>query len=372
MSTKKDAIIDTIKSALKKKSMTQRDLAAALGKSETEVSRWLSGRVGISSPNLQRIASCLEIESWRTASVLTATDAKQGGSSLMPADSSTKNTEDREIRRSEDWNGNHPIAQSSAPQITQSPNLQNPNRQMNYAIILAGGIGSRVGANVPKQFVEILGKPVLAYTIEAYQSHPDIDGIEVVCVKNYEATLREMIERYHLTKVRWICQGGATFQDSVYNGVRNLEGQIDANDVVMVHYGAAPFTTAEIITDAIRVCKEHGSSVSCTPCFQLMGTNDGNGESKHWVDRDKYLQIACPQCYRFQYICDIYDEAMDKNLLSKVEPHTTSLMYMMGKTLYPSYGDQSNIKITTKEDLDIFEGYVLMRLHRQGKLKIDE
>lgn len=331
MSTKKDAIIDTIKSALKKKGMTQRDLALALGKSETEVSRWLSGRVGISSPNMQRIASCLD---------------------LAPSLSSTPK-----------------VASGSQP-AQVSKDSSSKNRQMNYAIILAGGIGSRVGANVPKQFVEILGKPVLAYTIEAYQNHPDIDGIEVVCVKNYEATLREMTERYHLTKVRWICQGGATFQDSVYNGVRNLEGQIDPNDIVMVHYGAAPFTTEEIITDAIRVCKEHGSSVSCTPCFQLMGTNDGNGESKHWVDRDKYLQIACPQSYRFQYICDIYDEAMEKNLLSKVEPHTTSLMYMMGKTLYPSYSDQSNIKITTKEDLDIFEGYVLMRLNRQGKVKI--
>lgn len=346
MDTKKDAIIDTIKSALKEKGMTQRDLAVALGKSETEVSRWLSGKVGMSGANQARVAEVLGV-----SFAMVSLHRKSGQGSPFAA--------------SEQLSGQRVVSKSLISH-------KNSNRQMNYAIILAGGIGSRVGANVPKQFVEILGKPVLAYTIEAYQSHPDIDGIEVVCVKNYEATLREMIERYHLTKVRWICQGGATFQDSVYNGVRNLEGQIDANDVVMVHYGAAPFTTAEIITDAIRVCKEHGSSVSCTPCFQLMGTNDGNGESKHWVDRDKYLQIACPQCYRFQYICDIYDEAMDKNLLSKVEPHTTSLMYMMGKTLYPSYGDQSNIKITTKEDLDIFEGYVLMRLHRQGKLKIDE
>lgn len=345
MNTKKDAIVDAIKSALKKKGMTQRDLAVAMGKSETEVSRWLSGKVGISRANQARVAEVL-------------------GVSFAAVSLHRKSEQGSPLAASAQLTGQRASSQSMSSHI-------NSNRQMNYAIILAGGIGSRVGANVPKQFVEILGKPVLAYTIEAYQNHPEIDGIEVVCVKNYEATLREMIDRYHLTKVRWICQGGATFQDSVYNGVCNLEGQIDTNDIVMVHYGAAPFTTAEIITDAIRVCKEHGSSVSCTPCFQLMGTNDGNGESKHWVDRDKYLQIACPQCYRFQYICDLYDEAMEKNLLSKVEPHTTSLMYMMGKTLYPSYGDQSNIKITTKEDLDIFEGYVLMRLNRQGKVKID-
>lgn len=334
MDNNKDEIIDKIKSALQNKGMTQRELASLLGKNETEVSRWLNGKVGIGKRNLQRIFDILETDS-------------QSVNSFQP---------------------------QTVKSVVESNNQEyktKSNRQMNYAIILAGGIGSRVGANVPKQFVEILGKPVLAYTIEAYQNHPEIDGIEVVCVKNYEDTLREMIDRYGLTKVKWICQGGATFQDSVYNGVLNLEGKIDKNDIVMVHYGAAPFTTAEIISDGIKVCKEHGSSVSVTPCFQLMGSNDGNGESKSWVDRDKYVQLACPQSYRFQYICDIYDEAMEKNLLSKVEPHTTSLMYMMGKTLYQSYGDQSNIKITTKEDLDMFEGYVLMRMYREGKLKIN-
>ncbi|MCQ2051226.1 MAG: 2-C-methyl-D-erythritol 4-phosphate cytidylyltransferase [Bacteroidaceae bacterium] len=313
-------LISKIRAILNNKGVSQRELASLIGKKETEVSRWMSGRVGISRKNIQLIAQVLD-----------------------------------------------------EPSISTEYETEKMNRQQkNYAIILAGGIGSRVGANVPKQFVEILGKPVLAYTIEAYQNHPDIDGIEIVCVKNYEDTLKTLVSKYNLTKVKWICQGGATFQDSVYNGVRNLEGKIDRNDIVMVHYGAAPFTSEEIITDAIRVCREHGSSVSVTPCFQLIGSNDGNGQSKTWVDRDKYVQLACPQSFRFQYICDIYEEAIERNLLSKVEPHTTSLMYLMGKTLYLSYGDQSNIKITTKEDLDMFEGYVLMKLNRAGKIKINK
>lgn len=317
---KNPELIARIRTVLNRKGISQRELASLMGKKETEISRWMSGRSGISRKNIDRIAQVL-------------------GESSIGMEFKTEKTE---------------------------------RHQMNFAIILAGGVGSRVGANVPKQFVEILGKPVLAYTIEAYQNHPEIDGIEIVCVRNYEDTLRALIDKYNLTKVKWICQGGATFQDSVYNGVKNLEGKINRNDIVMVHYGAAPFTSEEIITDGIRVCREHGSSVSVTPCFQLMGSNDGNGESKSWVDRDKYVQLACPQSYRFQYICDIYEEAIERNLLSKVEPHTTSLMYLMGKTLYQSYGDQSNIKITTKEDLDMFEGYVLMKLNRDGKIKIDK
>ena len=215
--------------------MTQRELAAQLNKNEAEISRWFCLKNGIGKTNLIRINEILGI------------DAEKG-------------TQKYQQKKS----------------IKSTKNKNN----MNYAIILAGGIGSRVGANVPKQFVEILGKPVLAYTIEAYQNHPEIDGIEVVCVKNYEKTLRDLITKYNLTKVKWICQGGATFQDSVFNGVENLKGEINENDIVMVHYGAAPFTSDAIITDAIKVCQEHGCSVSVTPCFQLMGTNDANGERK--------------------------------------------------------------------------------------------
>lgn len=315
---RKDLIIANIKAALSEKNISQRRFADLLNKNEAEISRWLSGRVGISANNIIAINEVLGVD------VTLSSDANVA-------------SKDRE------------------------------NQPRNYAIILAGGVGSRVGADRPKQFVEILGKPVLAYTIEAYQNHPEIDGIEVVCVKSHVDYLKEMVSKYNYNKVKWICLGGATFQDSVYNGVQNLDGEINGRDVVMIHYGAAPFTSAEIISDAIRVCHEKGNAVSATPCFQLMGSNDGNGLSRSWVDRDKYVQIACPQCFKFNYIQQLYEEAIDKNLLSKVEPHTTSLMYLMGRTLHLSYGDQTNIKITTKEDLDLFEGYVLMKLHKEGK-----
>lgn len=233
------------------------------------------------------------------------------------------------------------------------------------AIILAGGTGSRVGADRPKQFVEVLGKPILAYTIDIFQNNPQIDAIEVVCNIKWKDYLMDMISKYHLSKVKWVADGGETFQNSVMNGIENLKGKISLEDYVLVQYGAAPFTSDRIVNDVIRVMKEKGSAVSATPCYQLMGSNDDNATSKTWVDRDKIIQIACPQGFEFGYLLNIYTRAQQKGLLNSIEPHTTSLMYALGDTLYQAYGDQTNIKITTKEDLDIFEGYILLRQKRK-------
>lgn len=233
------------------------------------------------------------------------------------------------------------------------------------AIILAGGSGSRVGADRPKQFVKVLDKPVLAYTIEIFESHFEIDAIEVVCHKSWRHYLDEMIEKYGYKKVKWIAEGGETFQDSVINGVNYLRDKIDRNDYVLIQYGAAPFTSEKIVTDVIRVMKEKGSAVTATPCYQLLGSKDGD-VSKNWVDRDLFTQIACPYGFKYEYLLGVYERAEAHGLLRKIEPHTTSLMYALGDELNLAYGDQTNIKITTKEDFDLFEGYVLMK-EKQNK-----
>lgn len=231
------------------------------------------------------------------------------------------------------------------------------------AIILAGGVGSRVGADRPKQFVEVLNKPVLAYTIEIFESHPEIDAIEVVCHKSWKEYLEEMISKYGYKKVKWVADGGDTFQDSVMSGVNNLKDKISGDDYVLIQYGSAPFTSERIVTDVIRVMKEKGSAVTATPCYQLMGSKDGD-VSKTWVDRDLYTQIACPYGFRYDYLLGVYERAEQQGLIEKIEPHTTSLMYALGDELNLAYGDQTNIKITTKEDFDMFEGYVLMKQYR--------
>lgn len=107
--------------------------------------------------------------------------------------------------------------------------------------------------------------------------------------------------------------------------------------------------------------KDKGSAVTATPCYQLLGSNNEAGTSKTWVNRDNYIQIACPYGFKFSYLLDVYKRAEEQGLIEKTEPHTTSLMYALGDTLYQAYGDQTNIKITTKEDLKLFEGVALLK-----------
>ncbi len=244
---------------------------------------------------------------------------------------------------------------------------------MNIVIILAGGVGSRVGASRPKQFVEVLGKPILAYTIEIYQKYPHIDIIGIVCHEKWMEFTKSLVKEQGFSKVKWIIKGGNTFQDSVMNGVNHLRnmlasnggtGEISETDLVLIHYGAAPFTSDQIIADCIKVACKNGNAFTAIPSYQLLGSNDGDGTSHFWIDRDKIIQIACPYGFRFSYLLSIYDRAEKQGLLEKIEPHTTSLAYALGDTLYQSYGNQTNIKITTREDLNLFEGFILMKEKR--------
>ena len=230
--------------------------------------------------------------------------------------------------------------------------------RMNIAVILAGGIGSRFGAKIPKQFVEVFGRPVLAYTVEVFQKHPEIDVIEIVCVESYMNYLKDVVKKYQFSKVRWMTKGGSDFQRSVMNGITKLDGFAKNEDIILIHYGASPFVSDEIITDAISVCRQKGNSTSATPCYLLTGSNDDGIKYTKWVDRDKIMQLNSPQCFKFGYVKQLYQEAEGKGILDKVEPHTISLMYQMGRTIYFSKGDQTNIKITTEEDLKLFKAYV--------------
>ena len=226
---------------------------------------------------------------------------------------------------------------------------------------MAGGVGSRVGAGMPKQFVKILGKPVIVYTIEAFQKHEDIDAIEVVCVKSHIDYMKELVDTYGLSKVKWITEGGADFQGSVLNGINNLQDKCSEDDIVLVHFGASPFVEGDIIADAVRVCKIKGNAISTTPFYLLSGVKDDDEKTTKWIDRDTIACMNSPHAFRYGYIRDIYKRAVETGVIKEVEPHTTTLMYKMGETIYFSKGSQSNIKITTKEDLDLFEGYVLMK-----------
>lgn len=248
---------------------------------------------------------------------------------------------------------------------------------MNVAVILAGGVGNRVGAGIPKQFIEVLGKPVLAYTLEQFESHPDIDAILVVCVKPYIDYIWELKQQYAISKLKWVTEGGDSFQGSVMNGLFYLEKKISRDDIVVVHFGASPFITDEIISDSIRVCKKHGNAISTTDYYLLSGkkkTNDSvsnpDNYTDEYINRDTIAVMNSPHTFQFGFVLDMYREAIETGIINTVEPHTTTLMYAMGKKIFFSAGSQNNIKITRKEDLELFEGYVLEK-HRKSEEKTE-
>ncbi len=239
---------------------------------------------------------------------------------------------------------------------------------MNYVIIIAGGVGNRLGAPVPKQFVEVLGKPVIAYTMEHFQNHPEIDAIELVCVDGYQEHLKNITDKYGITKLIKIVKGGSEYERSIMNGVAGLEGIANPDDIVMIHWSASPFINEEMISDNIRVCKEKGNAITASYSYLLYGSNDGDCAMKA-INRETFMTLSAPQSFLYKNIVDLYRQVEKKNLFEAIdEHHTTVFMAELGVPLYFSKGSHTNIKITTKEDLDLFRGYLLNQKYQEDKI----
>lgn len=233
---------------------------------------------------------------------------------------------------------------------------------MNVAMILAGGVGSRVGADVPKQFIEVGGKPILVHTLERFQECDAVDFVEVVCIASWIGECRRLVAEHGLGKVSLVVEGGATYQDSVINGLAALEGRCADNDVVAIHFAAAPFVTEEIIEDSIRVACEFGNGISSDPVVLCLAEKDPADDDRSSIvgrDRDRVLGLNSPQSFKYGLIRGMYEQAAEEGVLGRIDPHTTSLMAALGERIYFSKGSTANIKITTADDLRLFRGWLL-------------
>ena len=235
---------------------------------------------------------------------------------------------------------------------------------MDYCILMAGGVGNRVGAGIPKQFVEVLGKPVIAYTMQKLQQCSDIDGIILSCVDGYQEKLKRIAEDNGITKVVKIVTGGKDYEHSIMNGVAGLKGIAKDDDVVQIHWAASPFVSVDVLSDNIRVCKEKGNAISACSAFLLYGNNNGD-HADGIIDRDTFKSLSAPQSFLYKNIVEFYRQVEEKHLFDTIEAHTTSLMAAMNMPIYFSKGDQTNIKITTPEDIDLFTGYVLLQQYKK-------
>ena len=135
----------------------------------------------------------------------------------------------------------------------------------NVAIVVAGGSGTRMGQDIPKQFINVFDKPVLIYTLESFQRHPDIDAIEVVCIEGWETMVEAYSKQFNIDKLKWIVRGGASVQESIRNGVEFLADKISEEDNVIIHDGIRPLIDADVLTDVIDVCNRYGNAVTSLP-----------------------------------------------------------------------------------------------------------
>lgn len=240
---------------------------------------------------------------------------------------------------------------------------------MTIAIILAGGKGVRAKKDIPKQFVKVLGRPIIAYTLDIFEAHDEIDAVEVVCLAGWQDELWKIVNKEGFQKVKWVVEGGKDFQQSVRHGVEGLEKVCSDDDIVVVHTGVAPFLANEILTDTLRVCRKKGNAITSYPMYSLAGRYDTMHPevTTEWIDRDQIVCLKNPHAFRYGLVRDMYKKAVCTGLIDRVKPYTTTLMFHMGIPIYLAQGSQANLKITTQADIELFEGFVRMRREKDRK-----
>ena len=164
---------------------------------------------------------------------------------------------------------------------------------MNVAIIIAGGSGHRMGQDIPKQFINVYDKPILIYTLEGFQRHPQIDAIEVVCIDGWHDVLWAYAHQFNITKLKWVISGGNTGQESIRNGVFNLEGKAGADDIVVIHDGIRPLVDETVLTDVIMKAQKYGNAVTSLPYNEqiFVVDPDDKNTNKQYIPRENLRRV---------------------------------------------------------------------------------
>lgn len=224
---------------------------------------------------------------------------------------------------------------------------------MNVALILAGGSGTRTEQSVPKQFLSIYDKPIIIYTLEAFERHPEIDAIIVSCIKGWKEVLAGYARAYGITKLKWIVDGGENGQASARNALLELEKECKEEDIVIIHDAVRPMISGEIISDAIHKAMLYGSGLSAVRCQETIMRTDNGETGRDGIDRNDIMRVQTPQAYTFGKALWAHKEALKRGITNAV--YTNTLMLELGEELHFSYGSNKNIKITTLEDIDMFK-----------------
>ncbi len=235
---------------------------------------------------------------------------------------------------------------------------------MNIALIIAGGRGMRMGQEIPKQFLTVEDKPVIAYTMEAFEKHPDIDVIAVVCVEGWDSILAAYARQYGISKLRHIVPGGENGQASIRNGVFELERRYAADDLVLIHDAIRPLVSPEIISGCIATARERGSAIVTIPCQEAMLETTDQLSSARVVPRENLKRTQTPQGFPLGRIAEAHRRALARGIVNSVASCT--MMVELGEPVCFCAGSEKNIKLTTPEDLEIFRALLHLQKRQEG------
>lgn len=229
---------------------------------------------------------------------------------------------------------------------------------MNKVLIIAGGMGNRFGAEIPKQFVEVNGKPIILYTLETFQSSPDVDSISVICVSGWESYVKSITEKNCISKLEKIITGGATRFDSIYNGVTSYQNVAKDNDLLLIHDAVRACLNHNIIHDSFLQAERYGAALTVAPCFDTMFISMNGNSIDGIYPREQLFKGQTPETIRFRTALDIYLRAKEENICID---SPTSLLMKFNIKVGISKGNQGNIKITTKDDIALFQTFLSKR-----------
>ncbi len=238
---------------------------------------------------------------------------------------------------------------------------------MNYALILAGGVGQRMrSSGMPKQFLEVFRKPVIIYTLEKFEDCPDIDEVIVVCNSSWTDHMVKLIHTYALKKVKKLIKGGKSRPESVRNGIHAIIALGAAqDDIVVIHDGVRPLIETAIISENIRVAKQYGSAMTVRPVMEsVVITESGIAGFGDFKKRDHTYSLTAPQTFTLENaLCTLSGTGRGGD--NELPLLDSALAYThAGNRIHLVMENNHNIKITTPEDYYILKALLELEENR--------
>lgn len=235
---------------------------------------------------------------------------------------------------------------------------------MNVAVIFAGGVGRRMNnTSTPKQFLELHGKPIIIYTLEVFQNCAEVDAICISCLSTHMDYMARLCKKFEIDKVKWIVAGGATGQESIFNGLDAVHKDCPEDTVVMIHDGVRPIITSELICTNIASVRENGNAISCTRATETPAEVNDCGEITSISERKNAVIAKAPQSFVLKDIYGAHTKARESGRNDFID--SASMMRHYGATLHMVECAWDNIKITTPSDYYIFKAIVEVKENAQ-------